>query len=459
MKRLVLVIAILAALTCLAVAQTAWVPITGIDTAASRYKAVEYLPTGVIWIAGGSSPFTGNYGYVSTDNGATWRQFGLPNTSTGSSSSTGISNLSALDANTALVGLNTGEVVRTTNGGVKWDTVYSYTNGWIDGVMFVTSTVAVAYGDDDGTGLMVARSTDAGATWTRSSSIPVTARPWGYYTYGRGMDVYNNTIWLSTYDAGGVNPALVKSTDAGATWTVLECVLPGGATYDYRFHSIGFKDELVGYAICRGLSSTQVEYVIKKTDGGATWSDTISVQNIWPHSMADPAGVIPIRGTDVVIAVGGSGASPYSPRAWRSTDAGTTWTTYELPGWRGFVMNAAFISATKGVAVGTYFAYMFDLPTAVSDPADLPTNFTLGQNYPNPFNPATTIPYSLATTANVELNVFDLLGRHVATLVNAVQGPGRYAVPFDASRLSSGVYVYTLRAGAFTESKQLVILK
>ena len=96
----------------------------------------------------------------------------------------------------------------------------------------------------------------------------------------------------------------------------------------------------------------------------------------------------------------------------------------------------------------------------------LPEKFSLGQNYPNPFNPTTTIEYAVAGARgqgsgvrNVQLIVYDVLGREVAVLVNGVKPAGTYTVRFDASGLASGVYLYRLNAGGYTETKRMVVVK
>ena len=96
--------------------------------------------------------------------------------------------------------------------------------------------------------------------------------------------------------------------------------------------------------------------------------------------------------------------------------------------------------------------------TAVTTTA-LPNIYALSQNYPNPFNPTTTINYQLQKAGTVSLKVYDMLGREVATLVNGNKGPGYYSAIFDASRLSSGTYIYRLNTDSFTEVKKLVLLK
>ena len=89
----------------------------------------------------------------------------------------------------------------------------------------------------------------------------------------------------------------------------------------------------------------------------------------------------------------------------------------------------------------------------------VPENCTLHQNYPNPFNPTTTLSYSIPKKGMVELKVYDVLGREVATLVDKEQHAGSYDLQFDASSLTSGIYFYQLRAGGFVESRKMVLLK
>jgi hypothetical protein len=88
-----------------------------------------------------------------------------------------------------------------------------------------------------------------------------------------------------------------------------------------------------------------------------------------------------------------------------------------------------------------------------------PTAYDLEQNYPNPFNPSTTFRYSIPTQSKVVIKVYDILGNEVATLVNEEKSVGTYELTWDASSLSSGVYFYQLKAGAFVETKKMLLLK
>ncbi|MFO8029792.1 MAG: T9SS type A sorting domain-containing protein [Cyclonatronaceae bacterium] len=99
-------------------------------------------------------------------------------------------------------------------------------------------------------------------------------------------------------------------------------------------------------------------------------------------------------------------------------------------------------------------------PTSASPQvAELPDAFELNQNYPNPFNPATTISYALPVDANVTLEIFNIQGQRVDILVNQWQEAGYHDIPFDASRLASGLYIYRLQAGIFVNIKKMMLLK
>lgn len=99
--------------------------------------------------------------------------------------------------------------------------------------------------------------------------------------------------------------------------------------------------------------------------------------------------------------------------------------------------------------------------TNVDDENIISNNFTLNQNYPNPFNPSTSISYSLPTNQRVSLNIYDVLGKEVVTLIDGEQKAGNYNIEFNTTNLnlSSGVYFYQLNTGSFNQTKKMLLLK
>jgi hypothetical protein len=91
--------------------------------------------------------------------------------------------------------------------------------------------------------------------------------------------------------------------------------------------------------------------------------------------------------------------------------------------------------------------------------ASIPDAFVLDQNYPNPFNPSTVISYQLPVSSNVTLNVYDILGNEVATLVNEYKPAGKYDIEFSATGFTSGIYFYELKAGGYASTKKMLLIK
>jgi len=100
-----------------------------------------------------------------------------------------------------------------------------------------------------------------------------------------------------------------------------------------------------------------------------------------------------------------------------------------------------------------------EVPTSVDGNNELPSEFRLNQNYPNPFNPTTQISYSLPQAELVQLSVYNVMGQRVASLVNGKRSAGSHIISFDASTLSSGIYIYRIQAGEFVSTKKLMLIK
>jgi subtilisin-like proprotein convertase family protein len=129
-------------------------------------------------------------------------------------------------------------------------------------------------------------------------------------------------------------------------------------------------------------------------------------------------------------------------------------------GWWKLSITDIFPGADDGILHGWAIQFNNQQITAIkSGYTELPLRYELSQNYPNPFNPVTTIKYSIAENQHVKISVFDILGREVGTLVNEMKKAGNYSLTLDASGLASGVYFYTIKAGSFTDTKKMIVVK
>lgn len=122
---------------------------------------------------------------------------------------------------------------------------------------------------------------------------------------------------------------------------------------------------------------------------------------------------------------------------------------YFVKGYNGSYSGRSNIEFVRG--------YFYKENTSGEDDQEL--RFNLNQNYPNPFNPSTIISYSVERNSLVSLKVYDIIGIEIASLVNETKESGNYAVSFDASKLSSGIYFYTLNANGYSETKKMLLVR
>jgi len=191
------------------------------------------------------------------------------------------------------------------------------------------------------------------------------------------------------------------------------------------------------------------------TNNGKTWS-LVNSSGVPRIFSLDPIYSLIAYGSDIFIAI--------DKYVYVSMDYGNNWNniTFDLP---GSIVTTLFINDSSIFAgldgSGIWRLPLSDIITAVKQPAlpSSPKSFVLWQNYPNPFNPSTIIVYDIPELSHVIMNVYDVLGRKVETLVDTERLPGHYQVTFNASRLPSGVYFYRITAGSFVETKKLMVLK
>ena len=317
-----------------------------------------------------------------------------------------------------------GGVYISTDDGANWNITaltveYIYGFATIGTNLFAASTVNGVY-----------LSTDNGTNWnfvnSGLSNTEIRA------IYAKGSNLFVGTR------GGGV----FLSTNNGSSWTAVNSGLT--MKYVYSLTSIG------SYL----FAGTWNAGVFISTNNGTNW--TPANNGLPTHEVF---ALVP-SGSNLFAATYGSGV-------YLSTNNGGNWsevnnglTSLSL---RALAICGSYLYA-GGDGSGVWRRPLSEIITGMEDEQNsLPQSFSLGQNFPNPFNPSTIIRYQLPLSSNVTLKVFDVLGNEVATLVNEYKSAGSYEVEFNPSFIknhpSSGVYFYQLKAGAFIQTKKMLILK
>jgi len=311
-------------------------------------------------------------------------------------------------------------------------------------------------------------------------------------------------MWTAATDAEGdslnYNWQLSVAADF-ATASVLADVAVGADTLVNL--TLGAVDAILAGAGVNVGDTVRVYHRANVTDGVAVTNGMAA--NVWlvrgVVNTPPTAAEITVPGDGVAITIQGDPTGPFVPRWSESTDADGDNVTYT---WQ-LSTSASFDSASVLVSIADLATEQLDLDNVtvagVLDAAgaevgvpitlyhraqstdgkvttngisksvvltrgtltnigeELPVEFGLNQNYPNPFNPVTTISYQVAESRMVSVNIYDMLGRKVATLVNEVQPAGSYNISFDAARLSTGIYIYRMVSGSFVQTRKMTLMK
>lgn len=277
--------------------------------------------------------------------------------------------------------------------------------------------------------------------------------------------------WLDDIAKGGVTLAYLGSGSAFTAWSTQPILIeapftPGTAAYDIFGVS---KASMFSYGVHRAANSADTLYHYFDPTGADPASDSLFSAVNYSHSLLYRwdefnTGPIPLKGVIEpraencdTLYLYRSGRNPVSILHGQPVGikyAPETHTAYT------FFMNPWEMAQDESEA---FFAELFsDLQTDVKyddGGIALPSTFILDQNYPNPFNPTTTIHFALPQRAPVRIDVYNLLGQKVTTLVDADLPAGEHTATWDASDVASGMYFYRLRAGETTLARKMVLLK
>lgn len=361
-----------------------------------------------------------------------------------------------------LVGEN-GVIMRTTNNGANWEEQ----NSNISNVLFGNSLkngTSMAVGENG----VILRSVDNGANW--SVILP------GTIENLNDVEVIDGGIVVVC----GNNGVLLRSDDNGETWVAITTNTTKNLT------DVKFVDNLTGFA------AGDLGALLKTVDGGLTWAalDMSFTNNKFNSVEAiDASNLVLVGDLGKILLSNDGGDSWYGPSGLmyesdfndvvffdvnngviaandglilKTTDGGYSWipSVMTVSGDDYDYFSVAFADANNGISIGRNGIEIYTTDGGDSWTENAPglsnlftkstgkrlLNVKLNQNYPNPFNPSTLISYELPADANVNVKVFDMLGREVASLVSSYQKAGIYTVNFNAAGLSSGVYFYKLSA-------------
>lgn len=348
------------------------------------------------------------------------------------------------------------KVYFSSNNGIAWNELSN--NGLPTSNFFVRDMIV------SGNNLLIASNTDVylstnyGLNWTASGLKSPNA-----------FGILGNNLFV------GTNIGVYLSTNNGLNWEHT------GATI--RANSFTNSDTIL-------FASTYARRVYSSTNSGTNWSDITS--NLL---LLQDINALSFSGNSIYVGTDNG--------VFRSTNNGTNWIAFNtgLTSTKVYSFIASGTNLFAGTDDGifrttnyeatwtkintglTTSAYIFKLGVSATDlyaatfnggvwrrplsevisvgllSSEIPDQFNLSQNYPNPFNPVTTINFSIPSTSFVTLRIYNVMGKEVSRLVNEYLTVGSYSSKWDASNLPSGVYFYNINAGAFSDTKKLMLLK
>lgn len=386
--------------------------------------SVSSVDSNIAWVSGDSLKVL-----KTTNGGVTW--ISVPVVTQYERIVFPIYNIYAIDADNAICTGSSNtytKVYKTTNGGNSWSEVFYQLGGFIDNIYMFDTLHGILTGDPVGSRFSMWKTSNGGANWDST----------GLYiaSYAGEAGVINNLfvdgskIWMGI---SGSNK-MYYSTNYGTTWIVY---FPPSITNVLWSNNPASSMFILG-----------AQNLYMSTNSGMNWSQISGVP-----------------GSGWFSGLTGTGNEWWSTRSglsvYYSSNNGSSWNTQYTVSSKTFnslskIKNGKFIwGIRKGGGISKYG--LISGINAISQ--NIPEYYKLYQNYPNPFNPTTEIRFDLKEKANVMLEIYDINGKEISTLVNRELNAGSYSVDFDASSFSSGVFFYVFRTNNYIETKKMILIK
>ncbi len=389
-------------------------------------NSIFFIDENVGWIANSEGIV-----FKTTDSGANWESYYLGNNY----------NLRSVYFISDNLGFATDKnnIFKSEDGGQSWDAIKTDSNKNFSKIYFVNQNLGFVLGKKS-----IQKTTNSGESWVQKNIDT------SIYEIKDVSFSDNNKGWLACNDYSGYLGKIYKTTDEGETWKIITSNFPydGGLT-----HLAGFKNSDILYAGTSILSAGVLYFLYKSIDGGISWNG-IGAQVAYLVFFASP---------DTGWIYGSVGIHTKHHLLQKTVDGGKNFINDQSLDIYPALNNMFFINNYLGWAVG-YNGIILKTTnggtTFINEyKNDAPKEFALYQNYPNPYNPETTISFSLSQSSNVELKIYDMLGKEITTLVNGYEEAGEHNVEFNGNGLSSGIYFYKIQAGEYSSVKKMILIK
>jgi len=361
---------------------------------------------------------------------------------------------------------------RSTDGGISWSADTRLTNNSNSTrypIIAVSGQFVHVAFDDDREGnfeIYYKRSTDEGVSWEAETRMSIDNSHSSFPSIAAsGQHVH--IVWEDSRNGSNRELYYRRSSDGGINWGAETRLTndPGKS----NFASLASSENNVHVVWNDDRDGNMEIYYKHSIDGGLNWSADSRLTN---NPVVSELACVTALDQNVHV-VWNDAPGQVEVLYTHSADGGVSWEPQTQLSESSFLSEHSSVSVSDTVVHAvwadfrdgsSYEIYYNRNPTGnvtgiENIGLDFPEEFMLEQNFPNPFNPSTTFKYSIPNSEFVTLKVYDVLGNEVATLVNEEKPAGIYEVEFDASRLSSGVYLYKLSAGDFSDVNKLMLLK
>ncbi|MBN8569627.1 MAG: T9SS type A sorting domain-containing protein [Ignavibacteria bacterium] len=369
----------------------------------------------------------GNAGVVlkTTNGGTNWS---LVNTGFGNNNYC----IQIYSANTFYIGSTSSRYLKTTNAGVNWVSLITdpNTSGYIGSLYFLTDQAGYVSWNTASTNDYLYNTTNAGSNWNFTGQLVGAGKLYFYNGTNNGWMVgiatpFNFNQQNYGYTTDGVNWTYKVIGDAG------------------KLNGVNFITSTLGYTVGNNGK------IYKSTNSGLNWVTQTSSVNSTLKGIAskDPSVTWAIGDNGVILNTTNGGSN------WTSQLSPTTQTLNSI--YVPVNSNTGWIAGNQGIILKTVNGGVGVKQISSS----IPSEYKLFQNYPNPFNPTTNIKFQIPRSSFVKLELYDINGKHISTLVSEQLNSGTYEFTIDANHLYSGTYFLILNSNNFFVSQKIVLVK